>query len=113
MLADLRELHEPICELVRVVKEFARKFAEAKRERGIIDFADMEHLTLDILETSPAVAESYRNKFKFIMVDEYQDTNGVQEAIVQKISSTRRTSATKWIRTAVSTCRRISAVGRR
>ena len=86
LTSDLRELHEPICELVRVTKAFAKKFAEAKRERGIIDFADMEHLTLDILETSPAVAENYRNKFKFIMVDEYQDTNGVQEAIVQKIS---------------------------
>ena len=86
LISDLRELYKPICELVRVTKAFARKFAEAKRERTIIDFADMEHLTLDILETSPAVAESYRDKFKFIMVDEYQDTNGVQEAIVQKIS---------------------------
>lgn len=84
--SDLLELHDPICELVRVTKAFAKKFAEAKRERNIIDFADMEHLTLDILETSPAVAETYRDKFKFIMVDEYQDTNGVQEAIVQKIS---------------------------
>ena len=86
ILADLRELHEPISELVRVTKNFAKKFAEAKRERGIIDFSDMEHLTLKIFENSPAVAENYREKFKFIMVDEYQDTNGVQEAIIQKIS---------------------------
>ena len=86
IISDLRELHEPIKELVRVTKAFAEKFAAAKRERGIIDFADMEHFALKIFETSPAVADLYREKFKFIMVDEYQDTNGVQEAIVQKIS---------------------------
>ena len=86
MLADLRELHEPIKELVRVTKVFAKKFSEAKRERGIIDFNDMEHFTLKIFDDAPEVAAAYREKFKFIMVDEYQDTNGVQEAIVQKIS---------------------------
>ena len=86
MIADVRELFEPIKELVRVTKEFAKKFAEAKRERNIIDFADMEHFALKILDTAPDVVAVYRNKFKFIMVDEYQDTNGVQEAIIQKIS---------------------------
>ena len=86
MLADVRELFEPIKELVRVTKLFAQKFSEAKRERGIIDFNDMEHFALKILDIAPEVAATYRDKFKFIMVDEYQDTNGVQEAIVQKIS---------------------------
>ena len=86
LLADLRELYKPILELVRVTKSFAEKFAAAKRERGIIDFADMEHFALKIFNEAPAVADFYREKFKFIMVDEYQDTNGVQEAIVQKIS---------------------------
>ncbi len=86
MLADVRELFEPIKELVRVTKLFAQKFSEAKRERGIIDFNDMEHFALKILDTAPEVVATYRDKFKFIMVDEYQDTNGVQEAIVQKIS---------------------------
>ena len=86
MISDVRELFEPIKELIRVTKTFAEKFAEAKRERGIIDFNDMEHFALKIFDTAPEVAETYRDKFKFIMVDEYQDTNGVQEAIVQKIS---------------------------
>lgn len=86
MIADVRELHEPIKELVRVTKAFEQKFSAAKRERGIIDFADMEHFALKILNVDE-VAAAYREKFKFIMVDEYQDTNGVQEAIVQKISS--------------------------
>ena len=86
MLADIRELVAPIRELVRVTKAFAEKFSAAKRERGIIDFHDMEHLALKIFDVAPEVAAAYRRKFKFIMVDEYQDTNGVQEAIIQKIS---------------------------
>ena len=86
MLSDLSELAAPIRELVRVTKTFAEKFSAAKRERGIIDFNDMEHLTLDIFNAAPDVAAAYRRKFKFIMVDEYQDTNGVQEAIIKKIS---------------------------
>ncbi|MBR2773634.1 MAG: helicase-exonuclease AddAB subunit AddA [Selenomonadaceae bacterium] len=86
MIADVRGLREPIKELIRVTKAFAEKFSAAKRERGIIDFNDMEHLALKIFDTAPEVAAAYRDKFKFIMVDEYQDTNGVQEAIVQRIS---------------------------
>ncbi|MBE8949880.1 MAG: helicase-exonuclease AddAB subunit AddA [Quinella sp. 3Q1] len=86
MIADIRELFTPIKELIRVTKLFAKKFSEAKRERGIIDFSDMEHFALKIFDSAPEVVATYREKFKFIMVDEYQDTNGVQEAIVQKIS---------------------------
>ncbi|MBO4779353.1 MAG: UvrD-helicase domain-containing protein, partial [Selenomonadaceae bacterium] len=86
LLDDIRELAAPIRELVRVTKAFAKKFSAAKRERNIIDFNDMEHLALDILDAAPDVAAAYRRKFKFVMVDEYQDTNGVQEAIIQKIS---------------------------
>ena len=86
MIADVRELLEPVKELVRVTKAFAEKFSAAKRERGIIDFSDMEHFALKIFNVAPEVAAACREKFKFIMVDEYQDTNGVQEAIVQKIS---------------------------
>ncbi len=86
MISHVRELFEPIKELIRVTKDFAKVFAEAKRERGIIDFADMEHFALKIFDDAPEVAAAYREKFKFIMVDEYQDTNGVQEAIIEKIS---------------------------
>ncbi|MBQ7454257.1 MAG: helicase-exonuclease AddAB subunit AddA [Selenomonadaceae bacterium] len=86
LLSDVCELYPAICELVRVTKDFAEKFSAAKRERNIIDFEDMQHLALKIFDDAPEVAEAYRKKFKFIMVDEYQDTNGVQEAIVKKIS---------------------------
>ncbi len=89
ILDETKNLADPVRRLSEVIPEFAAAFAAEKRERGIIDFNDMEHLALQIFNTDKSVAESYRQKFKFIMVDEYQDTNGVQEEIVGKIVGER------------------------
>lgn len=89
ILDETKNLADPVRRLSEVIPEFAAAFAAEKRERGIIDFNDMEHLALKIFNEDKSVAESYRQKFKFIMVDEYQDTNGVQEEIVGKIVGER------------------------
>ena len=65
-----------------------------KQEQGIMDFSDLEHLCLALLvepgtEDDPQpsdVAKELQDTFKEIMVDEYQDTNGVQETIINLIS---------------------------
>ena len=85
IIAQIKKLAPSVRRLAEVTIEFAREFSAAKRERGIIDFDDMEHLALKILTTDKATADSYRRKFKMIMVDEYQDTNGVQEEIISRI----------------------------
>lgn len=80
--------------LVGLTKAFADAFAAAKRDGGILDFSDLEHLCLQLLRTRDEhghfvpseVALELRNQFKEVMVDEYQDTNGVQEAIVNLVS---------------------------
>lgn len=86
LLADTRAVLPSVKELVRVTKAFADKFSAAKSERNIIDFADMEQFTLKIFNAAPDIADALRNNFRFIMVDEYQDTNAVQEAIIQRIA---------------------------
>lgn len=85
ILKQIKNLAASVRQLAQVTIDFERAFTAAKRERGIIDFNDMEHLALKIFNTDSATAESYRQKFKVIMVDEYQDTNGVQEEIISKI----------------------------
>ena len=85
ILKQIKNLAPSVRQLAQVTIDFERAFTAAKRERGIIDFNDMEHLALKIFNTDSATAESYRQKFKVIMVDEYQDTNGVQEEIISKI----------------------------
>src|SRR5699024_12793799 len=61
-----------------------------KRRRHVLDFSDLEHLTLQILNTDTPdgrrVKERLKNKFKEIMVDEYQDTNQLQETILTTIA---------------------------
>lgn len=72
-----------IFEFIQKVKKV---YAEKKQKKCVIDFADYEELALEALST-PEVAERYRQKFKAIYVDEYQDTSYAQEAVISKIAS--------------------------
>ena len=85
VLAEIEDVAESIRQLVTVTIDFEKEFSAAKRERGIIDFNDMEHLALKIFNSDKRTAKIYRDKFKVVMVDEYQDTNDVQEEIISKI----------------------------
>ncbi len=85
VLAEIKEVSESILQLAQVTIDFEKEFSAAKRERGIIDFDDMEHLALKIFNSDKRTAKIYRDKFKVVMVDEYQDTNDVQEEIISKI----------------------------
>jgi ATP-dependent helicase/nuclease subunit A len=64
--------------------EFYVKFAEAKRELNCVDYNDLEHHCLEILSNDD-IASEVRNRFDFVMVDEYQDTNEIQEKIVSMV----------------------------
>lgn len=76
--------------LLEIVNELYERFNNIKRKKNLIDFSDMEHLTLSILsdeEGNPTkTALEYRDFFKAVMVDEYQDINDVQEAILKSIT---------------------------
>jgi ATP-dependent helicase/nuclease subunit A len=94
-LRDMREMKDVIFTLVMTVKEFSRRFDLMKIEKGIVDFTDLEHYCLGILgnikddgdswEPSEAAIE-YRKHFKEVLVDEYQDTNMVQESILKLVT---------------------------
>lgn len=71
--------------LVEVVSAFSKRFYELKKERGGLDFNDLEHLTLQLLN-DPETLSAIQSRYKMIFVDEYQDTNPVQEAIITKLS---------------------------
>ncbi|MGG1520201.1 helicase-exonuclease AddAB subunit AddA [Paenibacillus oryzisoli] len=82
--------------LVDLVVDFGGRYQQAKAEKGLIDFADLEHYCLQILSAPGSLpgelipseaAEAYRRQFAEVLLDEYQDTNRVQEAIVDLIST--------------------------
>jgi ATP-dependent helicase/nuclease subunit A len=94
-LEDLRKLHPVMEMLAELVLEFHQRFQAKKKERALCDFTDLEHFCLEILSDSmdseeiapSAVALEFQKQFKEILVDEYQDTNIVQETILKLLTS--------------------------
>ncbi|ERJ11551.1 helicase-exonuclease AddAB subunit AddA [Haloplasma contractile] len=81
---------EILTDLIGLVKQFETRLDQAKKDRNLLDFADLEELTLEILYTENGDNEAtryYRDRFKEIMIDEYQDTNKMQETIISIISN--------------------------
>ena len=67
-----------------VVLQYEAAFAAEKRRLGAVDYADLEHMALKLLQMD-AVAAEYRERFCYIAVDEYQDSNRVQEALLEAV----------------------------
>ncbi len=68
-----------------LMRTYRAIFQEAKRQRNALDFADLEHKTIEILKDDEIAAE-YRERYLTIIVDEYQDSNRVQETILNRIA---------------------------
>ena len=87
---DILDMYYILNELRKLILDFSNKYVELKKEKNIIDFNDIEHLALKILvneeEKSTDVAKKYQDKFEEILIDEYQDSNLVQEKILTSIS---------------------------
>ena len=92
--ADLRGEAETVRTVTELTAEYRRRFAEKKREKNILDFSDLEHFALEMLwEKQPdgtrkrsALAEEYTAELKEIYVDEYQDSNEVQEQLLLAVT---------------------------
>ena len=72
--------------LMQLLAKFDAAYAAAKRSRGVLDFADLEHRMLELLERHPATAATLRRRFEHIFIDEYQDINAVQQRIIEQLS---------------------------
>lgn len=90
-IQDINAMYKILSEIRNLIIEFTRKFEARKKEKNIIDFNDIEHYALKILvdeNGNPTeVAKKYRDKFQEISIDEYQDSNLVQEKILTSISN--------------------------
>ena len=87
------ECDRAVKKLVELTLEFDRRMKAEKLEKKMIDFSDMEHYALEILldkedgEVKPSrVAREYRQHFHEILIDEYQDSNLVQEFLLKAVS---------------------------
>ena len=91
---DIQDMYNVLDKLKYVILEFQEEFSKRKRERNIVDFNDIEHFALKILlkETEEGkieptdVAKKYKEKYIEMAIDEYQDSNLVQEYILNAVS---------------------------
>lgn len=93
ILVHLQYCRKPMEGLVEITQQFKDAFTAKKREKNILDFTDMEHLALEILLhkegdtlTPSAAARELSARYDEVMVDEYQDSNLVQEMITNLVS---------------------------
>jgi len=91
---DIYDMYETLVKLKNIILEFSIEFSKRKREKNIVDFNDVEHFALDILlkqnedgtVEKTEVAKRYQDKYEEIAIDEYQDSNLVQEYILTAVS---------------------------
>ena len=83
---DIYDMYAILVKLQNLILTFDKEFTRRKREKNIVDFSDVEHFALEILLNSKEVAKKYQDKFEEIAIDEYQDSNLVQEYILTAIA---------------------------
>ncbi|WP_294394558.1 helicase-exonuclease AddAB subunit AddA [uncultured Clostridium sp.] len=94
MLINIKGAYPNIKKLTELVLEFSEKFSRKKKEKNILDFNDLEHLCLKILSDTDGegnivpskTAMEFKSLFDEVLVDEYQDSNNVQETIIGLVS---------------------------
>ncbi len=88
---DWSWVREQMLTLLRLAQQFTTKFTGTKREQGALDFHDLEQYALKLLWDSQArqptaIARQWRQKLRFVFVDEYQDINAAQDKIIEALS---------------------------
>jgi ATP-dependent helicase/nuclease subunit A len=98
LVDDIRAIAPSMKTFIRVVQGFDMAYQAAKREKSLVDFADMEHLCLKVLRewdgskgewVKSDVAKELQDRYREVLVDEYQDINPVQNEILRFVSSPR------------------------
>ncbi len=87
IIADYKYLFNIISMICKLVNEFEDKFYALKYEKNLLDFSDIEHFAYKLLSTDKDIMNYYKSQFDEIMIDEYQDSNLIQECILKTISN--------------------------
>lgn len=83
-IEDMHSVYPQAKFLLKIVEDFSDRFKQAKKRKKLIDFSDIEHYALEILENE-TVSSEYREKFIHVFVDEYQDSNVMQDTLINLI----------------------------
>jgi DNA helicase-2/ATP-dependent DNA helicase PcrA len=93
-LADTVERYFPqYAEIKHMLPPFATAYAEKKRAQSVLDYDDLLELWLELLQKAPDVAAYFAQRFRHVLVDEYQDTNTIQSQIIDALAPHHRVMA--------------------
>ena len=84
MEMELSRLRPQVVLLTQIVRQVHEQFQQKKKRLRLMDYSDMEHFAYKLL-SYPEVAEVYRKRYEEILVDEYQDSNEMQDALIRSI----------------------------
>ncbi len=97
VLEQVRVCRVPVCTLLDLTEAFMESYGKRKREKGLVDFSDLEHFALDILVERTdgeirytSAARELSDQFEEILIDEYQDSSFVQEQLMTAVSQVWR-----------------------
>lgn len=82
----IQDMYKVVYKFIEMILQFDQEYSRRKRSNGLIDFTDMEHFAYQLLQ-KPEIANECKGLYSKVFVDEYQDTNPVQEAIIEKIAT--------------------------
>ena len=84
---DIYSTKDTVLTILDIIKEFLLEIEKYKKENDIYTFNDISKLSIKILKENENIREELKSSFKEIMIDEYQDTNDVQETFIGMISN--------------------------
>ncbi len=89
----IKECRNSVNVLVNLTMDFDKEFTAIKKDKNVLDFSDIEHIALNILTdkiegkyVQSAAGKEMADEFAEIMIDEYQDSNFVQEVLLNAVS---------------------------
>src|SRR5206468_508685 len=86
-LADVvTESYLHLAEHLEALERLGLEYARYKREKNLVDYDDLLVLLRDLLRDEPEVAQQLSRTYRYVMVDEYQDTNPLQAEIVRGLA---------------------------
>jgi DNA helicase-2/ATP-dependent DNA helicase PcrA len=86
---DKKDTYDKAIERAALLREAVDTFpmyVQALLDAGRYDFSDMIHWIINLFEQQPHILSDYAEKYMYIMVDEYQDTNGTQNRLIQLLA---------------------------
>lgn len=72
--------------LLEITDEYFKLLRKRKITEGIMSYHDLEKYSYEILHKNPEISVEIGKKYKYIFIDEYQDTNGLQDDIITQIA---------------------------